>query len=109
MAIIYGRPESEREILNNFPNSVKTIEDIEMVHKKLQNQFTSEKNNFFEKLPSKIDEEENKLEKIQNDEKITIRYFDKKIKNLENKKAQGGFFNNFSSSKNIISQKLLKT
>jgi len=99
MAIIYGRPESEREILNNFPNSVKTIEDIEMVHKKLQNQFTSEKNNFFEKLPSKIDEEENKLEKIQNDEKITIRYFDKKIKNIENKKAQGGFSTIFAPLK----------
>jgi len=91
MSIIYGRPESEREILNNFPNSIKKIEDIEIFHQKLQNQFTIEKNNFFEKLPSKITEEEKKLEKIKNDEKITIRYFDKKIKNIENKKAQGGF------------------
>jgi len=91
MAIIYGRPESESEILNQFHDSIKTFGDVDTFHEKLKGKLSEDKKDFFEKLPSKIQEEENELDKIKNNEKITIRYFDKKIKNIENKKAQGSF------------------
>ncbi len=36
MAIIYGRTESEKEILNQFHDSIKTVEDVEIFHEKLK-------------------------------------------------------------------------
>jgi len=91
MAIIYGRPESEKEITNQFHDSIKTVEDVETFHDKLKGKLSEDKKQFFDKVPDKIKEEEAELEKIQNDEKITEKKYDEKIKNLESKKAQGGF------------------
>lgn len=91
MAIIYGRPETEKDLLSQSPNSIKNFEDIEPVHQKLKAKLSEDKKEFFEKLPSKIKEEEDELEKLKNDEKITIQKYDEKIKKLEEKKAQGGF------------------
>ena len=91
MAIIYGRPETEKDLLNQSPNSINKFEDIEPVHQKLKEKLSEDKKEFFEKLPSKIVQEEAELEKIKNHEKITIQKYDEKIKKLENKKAKGGF------------------
>jgi len=91
MAIIYGHPDSEIEILSQSPSSVKKVEDIETVHHKLKDELAENKKVFVEKIPSKINEEEQKLEKIKNDEKITEQRFYEKIKKLEYEKSKGGF------------------
>jgi len=91
MAIIYGHPDSEIEILNQSPASVKKVGDIETVRQKLKDQLAEDKKDFVEKIPNKISEEEQKFEKIKNDEKITEQKFYEKIKKLEYEKSKGGF------------------
>jgi len=91
MAIIYGRAESEKDLLRISPNSVKKIEDLETIHQELKDKLSNNKKNFFNNLPIKIKKEEVKLEKIKNDEKLTLQKYDEKIKNLEQKKAKGSF------------------
>jgi len=91
MAVIYGRAESEKEILNQFHDSIKSVEDVDTLHQKLKGRLSEDKKLFFDKVPSKIKEEEEDLEKIKNDENETNQKFNEKIKNLESKKAQGGF------------------
>jgi len=97
MAIIYGRPDSELAIINEAPRTVEKFEDIDKEHRKLKDELVREKNVFFEKVPSTISKEEQKLEKMKNDEKITEEKFDEKLRSLEKKKAEGGF-TGFSSS-----------
>lgn len=36
MAIIYGRPESEKELLNQYPKEVQSIDDIPRVHEEFK-------------------------------------------------------------------------
>ena len=91
MAIIYGRPDSELEIINEAPRTVEKFEDIDKEHRKLKDELAQEKKVFFEKVPSTISEEEQKLEKMKNDEKITEEKFDAKLRSLEKKKTEGGF------------------
>ena len=91
MAIIYGRPEAERDLLSIAPKSVQKIEDVETIHQELKEKLSKTKKDFFDKVPDKIVEEEKILEKIKGDEKETHQKYDEKIKILENKKAQGGF------------------
>jgi len=97
MAIIYGRPDSELAIVNEAPRTVEKFEDIDNEHRKLKDELAQEKKVFFEKVPSTISEEEQKLEKMKNDEKITEEEFNEKLRILEKKKAEGGF-TGFSSS-----------
>jgi len=108
MAMIYGRAESEKELLNLYPKSVKKFDDIETVHQELKDQLTEKKNQFFKKVPSQIKEEEKKLEQIKKDEKITIQNFDDKIKNLEEEKAKGGFSSISAPIKISILKKISK-
>ena len=91
MAIIYGRAETEKDLLSNFPNSINKFEDIDTAHQELKDHLNNAKKDFSEKLPNKIKEEEKALEKIKNDKNITIQNFDEKIKNLEKEKTKGGF------------------
>jgi len=91
MAIVYGRAESEKEITNQFHDSIKSVEDVDTFHSNLKNKLSEDKKQFFDKVPGKIKEEEEELEKIKNDKIATNQKFDEKIKNLEIKKAQGGF------------------
>ena len=91
MAIIYGRPDSEIELLNRSPDSIKKVEDVETVHKKLKDELAEDKKDFVKKVPNIITKEEQKLEKIKNDEKLTEQKFDEKIKKLNEEKAKGGF------------------
>jgi len=97
VAIIYGRPDSEIEILRRSPRTVEKFEDIATKRQKLKDGLAEEKKDFFEKVPSKISTEEQKLEKIKDKEKITEQKFNEKIKKLEEKKAEGGF-SGFSAS-----------
>jgi len=97
VAIIYGRPDSELEILGEAPRHIEKFEDIDKEHKKLKEDLSKEKKVFFEKVPSKIDEEERKFEKMKTNEKITEQEFDEKLRNLEEKKDEGGF-TGFSAS-----------
>ena len=97
MAKIYGRPDSELEILSEAPRHIEKFEDIDKEHKKLKDELAKEKKVFFEKVPNKLGEEEQKLEKMKNDEKITEQEFDEKLRNLEGKKTEGGF-TGFSAS-----------
>jgi len=99
MAIIYGRPDSELAIINEAPRTVEKFEDIDKGHRKLKDELAQEKKVFFEKVPSTISEEKQKLEKMKNDEKITEEKFDEKLRSLEKKKAEGGFTGLSSSFK----------
>jgi len=91
MAIIYGRPESEIEILDKFHDSINSLEEVDTFHDKLKGKLSADKKEFYDKVPDRIKEEEVELEKIKNDEKITEKKYDERIKNLESKKAEGGF------------------
>lgn len=102
MAIIYGRPDSELEILIQAPRHIKKFEDIGKEHKKLKDKLTEEKKVFFEKVPNKIVQEEQNLENMKNHEKITEQEFDEKLRNLEEKKTEGGFTGFSASFKGFI-------
>lgn len=91
MAIVYGRPDSEIEILRRSPRTVEKFDDIATKRQKLKDELAEKKEDFFEKVPKKISTEEQKLEKIKDNEKITRQKFDEKLKQLEKKKAEGGF------------------
>lgn len=91
MAIIYGRPDSEKKILSRSPQTIEKFEDIDTKRQKLNDDLTKERKDFFEKVPSKISVEEQKLEKIKDEEKNTRQKFDEKIKKLEEEKTEGGF------------------
>ena len=97
MAIIYGHPDSELEILKEAPDTVEKFEDIDKEHRKLKDELAQKKEVFLEKVPNKISEEEQKLVKMKNDEKITEQEFNEKLRHLEEKKAEGGL-TGFSSS-----------
>ncbi len=97
MAIIHGVADSESNILDKLPDRVENIEDVAIEHKKLKDGLAEQKKDFFEKVPSRIIREEQKLDKIKDKEKITEQKFDEKIKKLEEKKAEGGF-SGFSAS-----------
>ena len=47
MALIYGRPDSERELLNKYPKAVKRIEDIDKAYEDLKKQLKKENDGFF--------------------------------------------------------------
>lgn len=47
MAIIYGRVESEKELLDLYPRKVKKIEDIDRVHQELKEELKAEHKGFF--------------------------------------------------------------
>jgi len=42
MAIIYGRADSEKQLLDLYPKRVKTIEDIDRVHQELRKDIKNE-------------------------------------------------------------------
>ncbi len=86
MAIIYGRPDSELEILNEAPSHVEKFEDIDIEHNKLKDKLSKEKKIFFGKVPNKIDEEEQTLVKMKNDEKITEKEFNEKRRTQHRKR-----------------------
>ena len=100
MAIIYGRAETEKDLLRISPDSVNKVEDIETIHQELKDELSNKKKVFVNNLPSQIKKEEEKLEKIKDDEKKTLQEYDEKIKNLESKKSKGRFAS-FSSSVKI--------
>jgi len=79
VAIIYGRPDSELDIVSDAPDTVEKFEDIDIEHRKLKDELAQEKKVFFEKVPNKISEEEQKLVKMHNDEKITEEEFNEKF------------------------------
>ena len=47
MAIIYGRAEAEKDLLRISPNSVKKVEDLEIIHHELKDNLSNNKKNFF--------------------------------------------------------------
>jgi len=102
MAIIYGRPDSELEILSEAPGHIEKFEDIDKEHRKLKDKLANEKKIFFEKVPNKISEEEQNLEKMKNDEKITKEEFNEKLRKLEEKKTEGGFTGFSASFKGFV-------
>ncbi|MCH7969401.1 MAG: NERD domain-containing protein [Thaumarchaeota archaeon] len=89
MAIIYGISQSEKNVIEHTPDSVRKIDDVDAVHKHLTNELASEKKDFFEKLPTRIKEKEDSIEKIKNDQTSLNQNYDKKIKILEDKKSEG--------------------
>ena len=38
MAIIYGRADSERQLLSKYPSRVKRIDDIDKVHQEMKDE-----------------------------------------------------------------------
>jgi len=102
VAIIYGRPDSELEILSESPSYIEKFEDIDIEHTKLKDNLDKEKKVFFEKVPNKISEEMQNLEKMKNDEKITDEEFNEKLRKLVEKKTEGGFTGFSASFKGFI-------
>lgn len=47
VAIIYGRADSEKQLLSKYPNRVKKIEDIDKVHQEMKNELKVEDKAFF--------------------------------------------------------------
>ena len=47
MAIIYGRADSEKQLLSKYPNRVKTIEDIDRVYQEMKYDLKVEDKGFF--------------------------------------------------------------
>jgi hypothetical protein len=47
LAIIYGRAESEKELLNKYPKRVQKIEDIAKVHQELKEELKTPQKGFF--------------------------------------------------------------
>lgn len=47
MAIIYGRPDSEKQLLDLYPKRVKKFEEIENAHRKLSNELNAIDDRFF--------------------------------------------------------------
>ena len=90
-------PDSELKILSDTPRPVEKFEDIDKEHKNLKDELAKEKKIFFEKVPSKIDEEVQKLEKMRKAEIITEQEFNEKLRCLEERKNKGGF-TGFSAS-----------
>ena len=41
MAIIYGLADTEKRFLDKLPNEVKSLDDIDTVHKEFQDEFDS--------------------------------------------------------------------
>lgn len=46
MAIIYGRADSEKQLLNKYPKRVQKIDDINRVHKEMKEELANEKGGF---------------------------------------------------------------
>ena len=82
MAILHGMADSESNLLDKLPDEVEKFDDIAIEHKKLKDGLAKQKKDFFEKVPSRITREEQKLDKIKAEEKITEQKFDEKIKKL---------------------------
>ena len=47
MAIIYGRPDSEIQLLSKYPRTVKTIDDISKVHHEVKEKLKNNNGGFF--------------------------------------------------------------
>jgi len=47
VAIIYGRPDSELDIVSDAPDSVEKFEDIDIEHRKLKDGLAEEKKSLF--------------------------------------------------------------
>lgn len=69
---------------------------METVHKSLIDDLESKKKDYFEKLPTKIQEKEETLKEIKDEELTINQNFDKKIQTLEDNKSKGAF-NSISS------------
>ncbi len=41
MAVIYGRADAEKRLLDGLPDEVKTVDDIRIVHKEMKQEFDS--------------------------------------------------------------------
>lgn len=48
MAIIYGRAESEKELLSKYPKRVQKIEDIDRVHQEMKDELKIPEKGFFD-------------------------------------------------------------
>jgi len=91
MALIYGSPAAESDLLNQAPESVEKIEDVEIIHDQLKEKLEKTKKEFFDKVPEQIAKEEKILERIHDHETETHQKYEEKIKALQEKKSQGGF------------------
>ena len=91
MALIYGSPAAESDLLSRAPESVEKIEDVEIIHDQLKEKLEKTKKEFFDKVPEQIAKEEKLLEKIHDHETATHQKYEDKIKVLQDKKSQGGF------------------
>jgi len=61
MVLIYGRAESEMEILDKFHDSINSLEEVDTFHDKLKGKLSADKKEFYDKVPDKIKEEEAEL------------------------------------------------
>ncbi len=93
MAIIYGRAESEKELLNLYPKSVKKIEDIDKVQEDTINQL-KEEDERFEILQNKMIGEKSIARKFD----YTLKTIGFKIKRYNKAKEIEKFKKNESST-----------
>jgi len=85
MAKIYGRPESEKEILFQCDSSIRNFEDIDKTHKDIIDRLKNERKKFFEDLPYRIREEKMILNELKRKGDVDIKKRDGEIKLINNR------------------------
>ena len=64
MAIIYGRPGAEMQLLRRCPQGINCFPDIKIQLEKSQKQLSVERNKFYDVLPERIRNEKTKLDTL---------------------------------------------
>ena len=64
MAIIYGQPGAEIQLLHRCPSGINCFSDVKIQLEKSQKQLGEEKKQFFDVLPERIQNEKIKLDNL---------------------------------------------
>ena len=83
MAIVYGRPGAEQQLLRSCPQGINCLSDIKIHLEKSQKQLSEEKKQFYKILPIRIQNEKNHLENLKNIRIDVEKKWDETINNIQ--------------------------
>ncbi|HUT00130.1 MAG TPA: NERD domain-containing protein [Candidatus Thermoplasmatota archaeon] len=83
MAIVYGRPGAELQLLRGCPQGINCLSDIKIQFEKSQKQLSTEKKQFYKVLPDRIQNEKSKLENLKIIRIDVEKKWDEKISNIQ--------------------------
>jgi hypothetical protein len=83
MAIVYGRPGAELQLLRNCPQGINCLSDIKIQLEKSQKQLSEEKKQFYKILPIRIQNEKNHLENLKKYRIDVEKKWDETISNIQ--------------------------